>query len=77
MRDPYHWADSCPNCGQEGAYKGGRRTSTDWGHGVPCCSNACGFEYAAKLHASTKPDQVRALKAQIARLEDDMHWGYL
>jgi hypothetical protein len=50
--EEYCWAPDCANCGQEdklGEYKGGRMTSTEWGHNYPCCSSACGKRLAVRI----------------------------
>lgn len=52
MNDQYYFAEDCPNCGEKDEYmswKGARQSSTDWGHGHSCCSDACGKRLAKKI----------------------------
>lgn len=80
MKEPYHFADPCPNCGQkdeEETYKGARMSATSWGHSVPCCSDKCGIEYARKLNRSGKPKRIIEHRDAINRLERDLRLGRL
>jgi len=49
MFKQYFMAKDCPQCGEkdeEGAWKGARMGSTQWGHNFPCCSDECGYAFA-------------------------------
>jgi hypothetical protein len=76
--DEYYIAPDCPNCGEKdsyGAWRGARMGSSKWGHGYPCCSNACGMRLAAKLkNGMITHDQLAKNGHHRPFVEDNGRW---
>lgn len=86
VKHQYWLAADCPNCGEKDsheAWKGARMSSTAWGHGYSCCSDACGFAFAkskkriqkdldaAKERAACANDEVKLLEWHLRCFQSD------